>query len=138
MMPGKSLRRLKEVRRIILFCVRGLPPPFQGCASEFYSPGPRVTRTEDSRHREYEVPTSQHPSLHSHPFIPAAPCTRSGLGLLAVLPIAYTGFSKRLGSSGSPTDFVFSSNGESYSPCAVSRVFLRSYHICRTNMCFDT
>lgn len=31
-----------------------------GCASEFYSPRPHVTRIEDSRHREYEVPTSQH------------------------------------------------------------------------------
>jgi hypothetical protein len=30
-----------------------------GCASEFYT-RPHVTRIEDSRHREYEVPTSQH------------------------------------------------------------------------------
>jgi hypothetical protein len=85
MMPGKSLRRLREVQRNILFCVRGLPSLFQAVPRSCTHPRPRVTRIEDSRHREYEVPLST-PSFHSYHSSLPFPGTKSGLGSLAVLP----------------------------------------------------
>ena len=80
-------RRLKEARRNILFCVRGLPPLFQAVPRSSTQPRPRVTRIEDSRHRE-QGPTVSAPSLRSHHSFLPLPGTRSGFSLQAVLPIA--------------------------------------------------
>ena len=59
MMSGESLRRLKELRRNVLFGVRGCRRCFRLCLGVLLT-RPRVTRIEDSRHRKYEVPLSQH------------------------------------------------------------------------------
>ena len=84
---GQEPEAIEEVRQNILFCVRaaaavsGVP---RSCTHP--GPRPRVTRIGASRHRQYEVPPSQH--HHSiraiHPYHSLA--LKSDLGLLAVLP----------------------------------------------------
>ena len=64
MMPGESLRRLRRLKEVTydeIFSSASAPPLFQAVPRSSTHPGgPRVTRIEDSRHRKYEVPLSQH------------------------------------------------------------------------------
>ena len=93
MMPDEPVATEGSATEYSLLRPRAAAAAVSGCASELYSPRPRVTRTEDSRHREYEVPHWSHcpsttVSLHSHhPSLPL-PGTKGGLGGLAVLRIA--------------------------------------------------